>query len=78
MLSGMKSPHLQFQPASVRSSSVKTAPHAGQINSALLLPEENFEYSLIFYFTISATVGNWLISVCGKKSADMYSSMKLL
>ncbi len=80
MFSGMKSPHLQFQPPpffSTRSCSVRTAPHAGQINS-VLLPGSNFEYSLIFYFTIPAAVGNWLMSVCGRNSADMYSSMKLL
>lgn len=77
MLSGMKSPHLQFQPPSTRFCSVRTAPHAGQINS-VLFSELNFEYSLMFYFTISATVGNWLMSVWGKKSADMYSSIKLL
>ena len=26
----------------------------------------------------AATVGNWPISVCGRKRADMYSSMKFL
>ena len=72
---GMKSPHLQFQPPSVRLSSTSAAPHAGQINS-VLLPESNFEYSLIFYFTMPATLGNWLMSVCGRNSADMYSSIK--
>lgn len=77
MLSGIKSPHLQFQPHSVRSCPMRTAPHAGQINS-VSSPESNFEYSLTFYFTISATVGNWLMSVCGRKSADIYSSIKLL
>ena len=43
---GMKSPHLQFQPLSTRSLSVRTAPQAGHMSSASSAGP-NFEYSLI-------------------------------
>lgn len=31
-----------------------------------------------YLLSSAATVGNWFMSVCGRKRADMYSSMKFL